>query len=159
LLAVYLFADMPSAKFLAQHFNAGVAYVNQIPLHLLVGPAIPKTAITAPLYHKYSVEMFSSARPQYVRPPPKDLLVIDELLRDPQLKSTATQLEQIRRRALEPLRSIDQPQGFAIGFFEQGILLGAGLVLTVVIPTLAYGSWIASRSVWAMVFRASTTMN
>lgn len=158
LLAVYLFADLPSAKFLAQHFNARSAFVNQIPVHLLVGPAMPQTATASPAFHKYNVEMFSFARPQYARPPPKELLVVDELLRAPPSKTTATQLETIRRRALEPLTKIDQPQGFAIGFFEQGVLLGAGLVLTVVLPTLVYSSWIVGRSAWAMIFRASTTM-
>ncbi|TGO62071.1 hypothetical protein BCON_0022g00080 [Botryotinia convoluta] len=53
LLALYVFSDLPTAKFLAQHFNASASYVNHIPQHLLVRPAAPSTPLPIPAFHKY----------------------------------------------------------------------------------------------------------
>lgn len=39
-----------------------------------------------------------------------------------------------------------QPQGGQLGFFEQGVLLGAGLVLSVIISTVIGGIWVFKRS-------------
>lgn len=108
-------------------------------MHLLIGPAVPMTPYAPPLYHKYSTEMFSSARPQYTSCPKTDLLVIDELFRH---ETNSKLLQTLKMSAIEPLAKMNQGKGHAIGFFEQGILLGAGLFLTVLIPAIGYSSWL-----------------
>lgn len=102
--------------------------------------------LTAPIAHKYSPEMFSSSRPQYISPPSKDLQALENVV------STGEEvlLISIRKQAEEPLPKTGQPLGHAVGFFEQGIFLGAGLFLTVFVPAVAYGSWILGRGVWRL---------
>lgn len=95
--------------------------------------------------------MFSSERPQYVKPPTEDLLWIDEILvTSQQSKSMAAALKKIQSSAVEPLPKTGQGLGHAIGFFEQGILLGAVLFFSAVIPTLGYGSWVLGTHAWRL---------
>ncbi len=61
------------------------------------------------------------------------------------------QAQELREHAVEPLPKTGQPLGHAVGFFEQGIFLGAGLFLSIVVPSLAYGSWVLGRSAWRLV--------
>ncbi|KAG4438900.1 hypothetical protein IFR05_005635 [Cadophora sp. M221] len=148
-LAAYLFSDAPTAKFLAQHLDASVAYVNQIPAHLLIGPAAPSTSQLSPIPHKYSPDMFSSERPEYIMPPSKELLTLETIIGGTNATGTEDLVaRELRKNAVEPLPKTGQPLGHAVGFFEQGIFLGAGLFLSIVIPSLAYGSWVLGRSAW-----------
>ncbi|KAF7923369.1 hypothetical protein EAE99_007066 [Botrytis elliptica] len=151
LLALYIFSDLSTAKFLAQHFNASTSYVNHIPLHLLVGPAAPSTPLPIPAFHKYSVEMFSSPCPQYTVLPPEDFLLIDKVLAGG--SEGHELLKKTREGAVKALPETGQAPGHAIGFFEQGILLGGGLFLSVVVPTLGYVSWVGGRSAWGTIWR------
>ena len=146
-LAAYLFTNLASAKFLAQHLNARATYVNQIPMHLLVGPAAPSTPLEIPMYHKYSVEMFSTRRPQYLQP---QMGILS--LGDNRLEKSDVAMRKIQREAMEPLPLTGQPLGKAIGFFEQGILLGLGTFLTILIPSVSYGSWIVGKHAWRLAF-------
>jgi hypothetical protein len=99
--------------------------------------------------------MFSSERPQYISSPPSDLLAIEKLLEGGQKsESREVSLRKIRSSAVEPLPKTGQPLGHAIGFFEQGIMLGAGLFLGVFIPAVAYGSWVLGRNAWKLVVQS-----
>ncbi|ESZ93897.1 hypothetical protein SBOR_5718 [Sclerotinia borealis F-4128] len=151
LLAVYLFSNPSTAKFLAQQFHASISYVNQIPLHLLVGPAAPLTPLPTPAFHKYSVEMFSSVCPQYILPPSEDLLILDEFVGGRESISKEALLKKMQRVATKKLPETGQGLGHAIGFFEQGIWLGAALFLSVVIPALGYASWVGGRLAWGVI--------
>ncbi|EMR84000.1 putative aldehyde dehydrogenase protein [Botrytis cinerea BcDW1] len=151
LLALYIFSDLSTAKFLAQHFNASTSYVNHIPLHLLVGPAAASTPLPIPAFHKYSAEMFSSTCPQYIALPPEDLLVVDKVLAGGSESNEL--LKKIQKVAVKALPETGQAPGHAIGFFEQGILLGGALFLSVVVPALGYVSWVGGRSVWGVIGR------
>lgn len=150
---MYLFSDPKGAKFLAQFFNAHVAYVNQIPLHILIGPAAPSSPIQAPVAHKYSVDMFSAKRPQYIKSPADDLLIIDKLLSGAFKDVTCKKLQESARK---PLRKTGQPLGHAIGFFEQGILLGVGILFLVVVPTVGFVSWKTITNVWRILWIRNT---
>jgi hypothetical protein len=158
LLALYTFSDPVTAKFLSQHVNAHTSFANSIPSHILVGPAAPITPVPAPPHHKYSTNMFSSPRPQYIAlpAPSSDLALIDDMLArfyEPAGQSWA--LVKLRGKVvgkdgkaaklLKPKKV--QPEGSQLGFFEQGILLGAGLVLTVIISTAIGGIWVVKRSI------------
>ncbi|TGO52899.1 hypothetical protein BOTNAR_0311g00100 [Botryotinia narcissicola] len=151
LLALYIFSDKSTAKFLAQHFNASTTYINHIPLHLLVGPATPSTPLSIPAFHKYSVEMFSSPCPQYIALPPEDFLLLDKVLTGG--SDSHELLKKTRNMAVKALPETGQAPGHAIGFFEQGIMLGGGLFLSVAVPTLGYISWVGGRSAWGIVWR------
>ncbi|KFZ04648.1 hypothetical protein V501_09104 [Pseudogymnoascus sp. VKM F-4519 (FW-2642)] len=157
LLALYTFSDPATAKFLAQHVNAHTSFANSIPSHILVGPAAPITPVPAPPHHKYSSNMFTSPRPQYIvlPAPSSDLALIDDMLSrfyEPLGQSSA--LVKLRGKVvgrdgkaakiLKPKNA--QPQGGQLGFFEQGVLLGAGLVLSVIISTVIGGIWVFKRS-------------
>lgn len=158
LLALYTFSDPATAKFLSQQLNALTSFANFIPSHILVGPAAPNTPVPAPPHHKYSSNMFSSPRPQYIAlpAPSNDLALIDDVLarfHEPAGQSLA--LLKLREKVvgrdgkaaklLKPKKA--QPKGSQLGFFEQGILLGAGLVLTLVISTVVGGIWVLRRSI------------
>jgi hypothetical protein len=154
MLALYIFADPPTAKFLAQHFNAAETYVNQIPLHLLLGPSAPISLIPSPRVHKYCPEMFSSPRPQYISHPPTSSYEMMALEKLGESRVKPEELKKIRERAVAPLPKTGQKPGHAIGFFEQGILIGVGLFLSVTIPAAGYASWVVGRSAWKLVARA-----
>lgn len=144
-----MFADKENAAFLAQQLQAPATYVDQIPMHLLIGPAAPVTALPLPPCHKYSVDMFSSAAPQYASPTTGDLSRIDKLLtseKDP--KSRENLIVRMTSIATKKLPDLGQSQGFTVGFFEQGILLGLGLTAFVILPTLSYGVWKGGRFAW-----------
>lgn len=101
--------------------------------------------------------MFSMPRPQYIALPASsdDLTLIDDVLsrfHEPAGQSSA--LLKLRgkvvgrdgkaKKVLKPKKA--QPKGSQMGFFDQGVLLGAGLALTVVISIMLGGVWELRRS-------------
>ncbi|KFY95371.1 hypothetical protein V500_02822 [Pseudogymnoascus sp. VKM F-4518 (FW-2643)] len=110
LLAAYIFAQPPEAKFLAQHLKAHLTVINQIPVNLLVGPAAPSG--TAMEYkYRYSSEMFSISRPQYISALPTELSVVDEHLIPGWNANRTTKAKQLRSLATQKLSSTGQAQG------------------------------------------------
>ncbi|KAK1655733.1 Aldehyde/histidinol dehydrogenase [Colletotrichum phormii] len=150
LLAAYLFASPDSAKYLSQFLPAHVSVINQIPSNLLLGPAAPLSHEAA-FDFRYSREMFSVARPQFVEKPTGALAKLEQLL----TSTGAISAQNLHALAVAPLRPTNQPGNSRLGFFEQGLLLGAGLIMSVVLPSLAYGTWIGGRRVfdYALKFR------
>jgi hypothetical protein len=149
LLAAYLFAEASAAKFLAQHLNAQLTTVNQIPVHLLVGPAAPSNAEVDYKY-RYSTNMFSLPRPQYISRVPAELSLIEQHISAGKA-SNASKVAQLRKLAVKALPSTGQRPGYALGFFEQGILLGIGLFLSVVVPTTGWGLWVLGKKVRSLM--------
>lgn len=144
LLAVYIFAQPPEAKFLAQHLKAHLTVINQIPVNLLVGPAAPCGSAVDYKY-RYSPEMFSISRPQYISALPTELSVVDEHLVPGWNSNGTSKAKKLRSLATQQLPSTGQGQGFDIGFFEQGIFLGLGVVLTIVMPATGWGLWVLGK--------------
>ncbi|KAH6892057.1 Aldehyde/histidinol dehydrogenase [Thelonectria olida] len=138
LLASYCFAAADSAKYLSQHIPAHVSCINQIPRHLLVGPAAP-TAHAPDLHHRYSTRMFSVARPQFVEAPPAALLQVEKLL------DGEAQAQSVRALATKPLKPTGQPKNDFPGFFEVGFMTGFGITLSMVLPLVGYGTYILGR--------------
>lgn len=95
--------------------------------------------------------MFSSERPQYISPPSGDLLAVEKLFDRDHDSAIKGLLAELRNAAVEPLPKTGQPPGHAIGFFEQGILLGAGLFLSVVVPAMGYGWYVLGRFAWKSI--------
>lgn len=143
LLAGYFFAEPGSAKYLAQFLPCHMSLVNQIPTHLLVGPAAP-TAHAPDFEHRYNRDMFSVARPQFVQKPAAALHKADELLSGGPTKGGLTAAA-LREAATMPLAPVKQSSNKGIGFFEQGILTGAALYLSIILPVVGYSTYILGR--------------
>ncbi|OHW98107.1 aldehyde dehydrogenase [Colletotrichum incanum] len=140
LLAAYLFASPEAAKYLSQHLPAHISLINQIPSNLLLGPAAPISHEPAFAF-RYSKEMFSVARPQFVERLGGAPAMVEQLLTG----SGAVTTQSLRALALTPLQPTKQPGNSRLGFFEQGFVLSASLVMSVLLPSLAYGTWIGGR--------------
>lgn len=141
LLAGYFFAANDAAKYLSQHTPAHISCINQIPRHLLVGPAAP--AAHAPdLRHRYSSAMFSAARPQFVEPQPDAFARVDSLL-DGDVPGVTAQ--SVRALATKPLTPTGQPRNDYLGFFEASFFTGFGITLSIVLPLVGYGTYFLGR--------------
>ncbi|KAF9869473.1 putative aldehyde dehydrogenase [Colletotrichum karsti] len=151
LLASYLFASPDAAKYLSQHLPSHMSFVNQIPSHLLLGPAAPVSRDPVVEY-RYSKEMFSVSRPQIIEKPSGALAKVEQLLSG----ASGITPQSLRSLAATPLRPTNQPGNSRLGFFEQGFVLGASLIMSVVLPSLAYGTWIGGRRVFDYAMKLRT---
>lgn len=88
--------------------------------------------------------MLSRPRPEYIQETENPVLALQELK---ELDRAA--LDRLQAEAARPLRPTGQGPGTAIGFFEQGILVGAVFIVLPVISLVGYGSWYTIRSaIW-----------
>lgn len=81
--------------------------------------------------------MFSNSRPQFIEAPKG---VAEQAMKAMVGSDKAAEAE-IRLLSIQPLPASDQAAGKAIGFFEQGLLLGASILFFVVLPFGSYLSW------------------
>jgi hypothetical protein len=54
---------------------------------------------------------------------------------------------------VKELKPTGQKKGHAVGFFEQGILIGLGITASVVLPIVGWGVWRLGREGWKLVGR------
>lgn len=112
---------------------------------MTVGPAAP-TAHTPAFKHRYSKEMFTVSRPQYIQLQ-SDSLILGLALAAGGSKGpdayTGVNItgSSIRKLAMVPLPPLKQSAGKAIGFFEQGLISGV-VTLLVLLAAVGYGIWI-----------------
>ncbi|KAH8679519.1 Aldehyde/histidinol dehydrogenase [Tricladium varicosporioides] len=133
LLATYLFADPSVCKFLAEQVPSQTTYINQIPTELLVGPSSPVSHPHS-LHPRYLPSMFSNPRPQYIIP-----------------VTYLPDTSKLRAMALTKLNHVAQRPGKALGFFEQGILLGLGSAALLVVPLVSWGLFTSGKALWRLV--------
>jgi hypothetical protein len=57
----------------------------------------------------------------------------------------SVKLQSLRRREMQPLRETGQGPGTAIGFFEQGIIVGALFIVLPVVSLVGYLGWMLAR--------------
>jgi hypothetical protein len=114
--------------------------VNQIPGHLLIGPAAP-IAHDPDFLYRYSKRMFSVARPQFVEAIPESISQAEDIL----MGTSSAQVQGIRMLALRPLKPTGQPKNNILGCFEMGFLISAGITLSVILPLLGWTSWMLGR--------------
>ncbi|GKT85121.1 LOW QUALITY PROTEIN: aldehyde dehydrogenase [Colletotrichum tofieldiae] len=136
------FRQPDAAKYLSQHLPAHISFINQIPSNLLLGPAAPISHEPAFAF-RYSKDMFSVARPQFIERPGDAPAMVEQLLSGS--GSGAVTAQSLRALALTPLQPTKQPGNSRLGFFEQGFVLSASLIMSVLLPSLAYGTWIGGR--------------
>jgi hypothetical protein len=127
LLASYLFANPASAKYLSQFIPATLSIANSTPPSLLFGPAylFNFTPSLSPS-RRFTEEMFSIPAAEFVGSDESSGRLAQVLY---------SEGEGGKVQCEETLPPTDQPQGGAIGFFEQGLLTGGVILLTGVIGT------------------------
>lgn len=145
-MAGYFFAEPGSAKYLAQFLPCHISLINQIPTHLLVGPAAP-TAHAPDFLYRYNRDMFSVARPQYVEKTPQNFQKVEDLLLSgisgkTKSKVTTSMLREAAVKTLPPTR---QSENEGVGFFESGLLTGASIYLSMILPTLGFTAYFLGK--------------
>ncbi|KUJ07454.1 uncharacterized protein LY89DRAFT_766029 [Mollisia scopiformis] len=127
-LATYLFASPSAAKFLSEQIPSHASYINQIPPQLLFGPPSP-TSHPHTLHPRYTPAMLSAPRPQFVA-----------------ISAEMPDSLEMKKLAAKELKPTGQKPGHAVGFFEQGILIGLGSAAVVVLPAVGWGVyWVGRR--------------
>jgi aldehyde dehydrogenase (NAD+) len=136
LLAAYHFGTPSAGKYLSQFIKADVSLVNHVDYRLLVGPAAP-SSYTIDLDNRYSTEQFTRAVPAYVTTVQTSVSKI--FVGKESRKAAAALLA----NATQEIKEKKRAEWIAIGFFEQGILIGLGLygipILTCVGASLFFG--------------------
>ncbi|CAG8918558.1 unnamed protein product [Penicillium salamii] len=170
-LVAYHFAEPDACKFLSQQIRSQWTFVNHLPIHLLgkkkinlyhcsemqdkltfqtVGPALLPNSTLSQRYTSY---MFSRPRPEFIQPTEDS--VMDLTISQP---NENAQLLSLGQREQRPLPATMQGPGTAIGFFEQGIIVGGICIVLPVISFLGYSGWILTRRILYLVFENAVTL-
>ena len=151
LLAVHLFANPASAKYLSQFIHASSSFSNSVPVELLIGPPAPQGFPTA-THPRFSIEMFSLSRPEQISISPRNAFLAEVLDRNEELGRVVGKGRTEKSPLDVSLKPTNEPEGGAIGFFEQGILVGGSILLTTVGTAIylatSYGLIPAARKAW-----------
>lgn len=123
-------------------------------MHLLVGPAAP-IARDPDFLYRYNRDMFSVPRPQFVEKLPASFQKVEDLLsaRDEKASGKVT-TSTLRAVAVKPLPPTGQPDNKAVGFFEGGLLTGAGIYVSIIIPAMGYGTYVLGRKGFELAARS-----
>jgi acyl-CoA reductase-like NAD-dependent aldehyde dehydrogenase len=135
LAASYIYSSPEFAKYTGQFIRTSLLLVNHIPPELLVGPPAPLT-FAASIQPRYTPEMFSTPSPAYIeRSKSPHLAALNDAIW-PDSTKKPKKLEDLIDINLKPVK---EPFGPVVGFFEQGFLLGASLILSSAIVTVVLG--------------------
>lgn len=122
LLAGYYFGTPSTGKYLSQFIAADLSTVNHIPYRLLLGPAAP--AHHAPVVDaRYAPALFVRAAPALITPSGEHARLGKMLSAKDARHAGGVALELAAREIKEKKRA----EWIAIGYFEQGILIGLGV--------------------------------
>jgi aldehyde dehydrogenase (NAD+) len=122
LLAGYYFGTPAAGKYLAQFIQANLSAVNHVPYRLLLGPA-------APAYHaidvdaRYTKDQFTRMSPALIKPASSHA-ALSRVLGGKDSRRVATEA---LSKATQEIKEKKRADWIAIGYFEQGILIGLGL--------------------------------
>ncbi|RMY59827.1 hypothetical protein D0863_11814 [Hortaea werneckii] len=144
-LAAYHFGNPSTGKYLSQFIDAEVSFVNHVPRELLVGPAFP-TGHPIELQIRYPKELFTVHRPAFINSPASNQKII-EVLGSSNRAASAKLIE----AATAPLNVMKRHPGGGVGFFEQGFLMNAGIILTTTVSITGVGLyWLFKhgRTLW-----------
>jgi hypothetical protein len=138
LLAAYHFGTPSAGKYLSQFVKADVSLVNHVHYRLLVGPAAPSSC-AIDLDNRYMAEHFTRSVPTYVTVAQTQASV-SKIFAGKESRKAATEL---LTNATQEIKEKKRAEWIAIGYFEQGILVGLGLygipILTCVGASLFFG--------------------
>ncbi|PYH99830.1 hypothetical protein BO71DRAFT_479024 [Aspergillus ellipticus CBS 707.79] len=126
-LVAYHFADPAAGKFLSQQISSHWSFVNHIPVENLGKHPSFTHNLQTPANDSSTDFSFNKAS-----------VIGVEDLSNPKSKL-------LRQREIQPLRETGQGPGTAIGFFEQGIIVGALFIFLPVVSVVGYSGWVLSR--------------
>lgn len=158
LLASYHFGTPAVAKYTSQFIGSRASFINHIPVELsgrmsfddllvfecilnkfTVGPAAPLGYATSAI-DRYRPEMFSVAEPHIVLP--SELSATLEIALS---SSSVAKAPGLRQLALAPLAPTGQGSGKVVGFFDQGLITGATILLTPVVGGVTVAGYLCAR--------------
>lgn len=122
LLAGYYFGTPSAGKYLSQFVKADVSLVNHVPYRLLLGPA-------APAFHaididaRYTKAQFTRTSPAFITHGSSQAALV-KVLGGKESRKAATD---VLAKATQEIKERKRAESIAIGYFEQGILIGLGL--------------------------------
>ena len=135
--ATYHFGTPETCKYLCQFISSAASFVNHIPRELLLGPPSPQQHPVNPA-NRYPASLFTVPRPQYIVPSAQSQKLAAANSSGPmRLATEASKALVIKERA----------SGKGIGFFEQGLLMNAALILAGTVTSclvsglIAYKRW------------------
>jgi len=134
-LAAYHFSNPASAKYLTQFIDSAVSFVNHTPREVLVGPAFP-TSHPVDLAARYPVHLFFERRPAYIKP-----TASSEVLSKALASQNIITAEALMAEATAPLAVMKRHPGGGVGFFEQGFLMNAALILSTTLSVAGAGGY------------------
>ena len=131
LLAAHIFAAPDSAKYFSQFINASASFVNGVPAELLVGPPAPN-GFALCVSPRYTTEMFSIPHPELFKHTSTFTSDLVALLDGDKSSQPGKKSEKLQEVSLPPIK---EGTGPPVGFFEQGLFVGGGVVLSTIIVT------------------------
>ncbi|CAK1359540.1 unnamed protein product [Cercospora beticola] len=133
LLAAYHFSNARTGKYLSQFISSEASFVNHVPRELLLGPPAVSGREFA-IDNRYPIDSFTISRPVQINASPQSLRIAGILA-----TSSSNAAQKLITEAASPLKAFKRNPGGGIGYFEQGFLLGAGLILASTLTVSATG--------------------
>jgi aldehyde dehydrogenase (NAD+) len=138
LTAAYHFGAPAAGKYLSQFINADATFVNHIPYRLLLGPTAPSFQ-NFDIEKRYNTYHFTRASPAYISLSSSQGAIAKIVASKDGRKAAADLLSKSSQEIKEKKRA----ESIAIGYFEQGILIGLGTygipLLTCIGATIFFG--------------------
>ncbi|KAK4612274.1 4,4'-diaponeurosporen-aldehyde dehydrogenase [Fulvia fulva] len=130
-LAAYHFGNPATGQYLAQFIASETAYINHIPRELLVGPVVP-SGLGLIATERDPTKLFSLRRPAFITPATGSKALADVLGgQSPRL---------LLEDATTPLAEFKRHPAGGVGFFEQGFLINAGIIVSIFLTVSVAGS-------------------
>lgn len=141
LLAGYYFGTPSAGKYLSQFIRADVSLVNHIPYRLLLGPAAPAFH-TVDIDARYTKAQFTDASPAFAVPANSHAALVKVLSGKESRKAAAEALT----KATQEIKEKKRAEWIAIGYFEQGIIIGLGLYGVPLLTCIGAGLYFGARA-------------
>lgn len=125
LLSTYLFSTPTASKYLSQFITSTLSFTNHIPVDLLLGPASPQGQ-TPTIHPRYHPNLFTRPSPQHATDSDRSLSLAGLVDGTVDVKTGVSKFDL-------GVTEMKEPEGGAIGFFEQGVFLGLGVRLSGII--------------------------
>ncbi|KAF3046231.1 hypothetical protein E8E11_004767 [Didymella keratinophila] len=141
LLAGYYFGTPSAGKYLSQFVKADASFVNHVPYRLLLGPA-------APAHHaidvnaRYTKAQLTRPSPAFITAASSNAALVKVLGGKDARKASAEALSKSTQEIKEKKRA----ERIAIGYFEQGILIGLGLYGVPLLTCIGTGLFFGVRA-------------
>ena len=133
--ATYHLGSPETGKYLSQFMPSAASFVNHVPRELLLGPASPQSH-TLDLANRYPANLFTVPRPQYIVPTAESQKLAPAFAADGN-----SYARQLAAEAVQDLQVMNRASGKSVGFFEQGFLMNASLILSGIIATSIVGGY------------------